>query len=585
MLTRSSMFKYFRAALLVFGLACLPNCVLAINKYRGFPLPDSMLGSTARSLTKVGAGTLGVVGVENTFNGLTDAVYWAVVVGANGEEIFPDKHILPKPAGWNAQATGVAFLEGDPDRPVIVGYIENPINERTRAVIWRRNAMGQFTNTPLDDEAVESQANGISIANTPVGLIIVVCGKFMLPDGSWHAALWKITDAGIERNDLGTLGGPNSEALAVAPLDLNLLGVVGNADRPNGRTLATAWIVSLTGSGGLDWFVRALPTPPGAESSAINVALGDGSVRYIAGYITEPDGRRSASFWINQGETPSTFLSALYQDVLGRRLDTVANGIVGDFDGDGRVDAADFVIGTAQNSSGLQRGVGALPFNQPFNQPFAFDALSRTETVDNNETITVGLNDVEPGGWIAGQGLVQGSSTPQAMLFVPTNDEVPQIISILIGQLQGGQDINDIYLMWQPDGNATTLRPRRQGSMSRIMAEWTSTRTDRMSRAPEKLTIVSRIMPRNMNLSDNLLLTLQLYDPVAMNWVSMSTEVLVLGFYGTGIYRTLEIEIPNPAQFAVASGQPLRWRTILRGEDWRNWQIDLMEMKTMPVAP
>ena len=438
--------------------------------------------------------------------------------------------------------------------------------------------MGQFTNTMLDDEAVQSQANGISIVNTPLGLIIVVCGRYQLPNGDWHACLWKITNAGIERTDLGTLGGMNSEAMSLFNRE-NIAGfyVVGNADRPNGRTLATAWVVGLTGSGDLDWFVRALPTPHGAESNAVLLGLGDGSFRKVLGYVMDSNGRRSASVWINQGEIPSTFVSALYQDVLGRRLDTVANGIVGDFNRDQDLDAADFVVGTARNSLGMQRGIGAFPLNQPFDAPFPFDLLQKDVGL-NWESLA--LNAADPGGAIAGQGLVEGSSTPQAMLFVPTNDEVPQIIAILIGLAKDRRDINDIYFVWQRDGDAVALRPRRQGRMSSLMAEWTSTSFLKSARAPEKLTIVSRIMPRNMNPSSDLILTLQIHDGASNTWVNVASRILDIR---DGAFFRLEIDIP--VQIVVPAAQPLRWRTVLRGEEWRDWDVDLMEMKTMPVAP
>ena len=569
---RAFLFGFFLVA-----MAGLTRPAIAIEKYGGIPLPDNLLGSTARSLTKVGPGTLAVVGAENTFQGPTDAVYWRVIVGPAGEEISTDKYVLPKPQGMSAVATGIAFENGDPERPTICGFIGTDVSG-TRAVIWRRDASGQFTNTILDDEAV---ANGLVAQNTYQGATIVVCGRFMLPDGSWHAALWKITDAGIEREDLGTLGGMNSEAMALSYVD-DLIGwnIVGSADRPNGRTLATAWIVRLTSSGDLDWFRRALPTPPGAESNAVYVGGANGGIWKTSGYVMDSNGRRSASVWINQGEIPSAFVSALYQDVLGRRFDTIANGIVGDFNRDQDLDAADFVVGTARNSLGLQRGIGALPLNQPFDAPFPFDLLQKD--VGLNWT-SIALNAADPSGAIAGQGLVEGSSTPQAMLFVPTNDEVPQIIAILIGLAVGRRDINDIYLMWQPDGNGATLRPRREGKISGIMAEWTSTRASNSARAPEKLTIVSRIMPRNMNPSSDLILTLQIHDGASNTWVNVASRVLSFIDIRDGAYFRLEIDIP--VQIVVPAGQPLRWRTSLRGEEWRDWQIDLMEMKTTPVAP
>ena len=145
----------------------------------------------------------------------------------------------------------------------------------------------------------------------------------------WHACLWRISNQGTQRTDLGTLGGALSEANAIVGDDLGIWRVVGNAQRPSGRTLAAGWIVThVMDQESIFYFIKALPTPPGAESNAAYVGSANGGVWKSSGWITEANGRRSACVWINQDEIPNAFVSQLYRDVLGHGGDTTANGIV-----------------------------------------------------------------------------------------------------------------------------------------------------------------------------------------------------------------------------------------------------------------
>ena len=118
------------------------------------------------------------------------------------------------------------------------------------------------------------------------------------------------------------------------------------------------------------------------------------------------------------------------------------------------------------------------------------------------------------------------------------------------------------------------------------MAEWTSTHAANLTRAPGKLTIVSRILPRNATVTFDLILNLQIYDPGTAEWSDIATRTISNNTWGVGEYFTIEIDIPQ--QIVIPSGQPLRWRTQLRGEDSRDFLVfglDLMEMKTMPIVP
>ena len=86
-------------------------------------MPDEGFGSTTRGLTKVGAGTLGIVGSKNLVDGSTEAMYWRLdpdAAAPNGFRITATG-FGGCTAGANCAATGIAFADDDPERPIIVG--------------------------------------------------------------------------------------------------------------------------------------------------------------------------------------------------------------------------------------------------------------------------------------------------------------------------------------------------------------------------------------------------------------------------------------------------------------------------------
>ena len=364
----------FPFLLLIIAGICLAQPALAIEKYAAVPLPDERLGSKALGLTKVGVGTVGVVGSQQKSDGTVGAMFWSIAVDPSdpsGNTVYATE--LPKPPGWNAEATGLAFIEqGNLYNLAISGNIVGP-NGVGRAMIWTQDTSGQFSNTIFDDQAVTS---GITTRNTQLGLIIVVCGKFRLANDNWHACVWEITGQGTRRTDLGALtGGTNSEAMAVLYVggQGGVYRVIGSAQRPDGRWIATCWIATLTGNQGLDWFLFALPTPPGGESHANFIGTNNGGVWRIAGEVTAPNGRRSASTWISQGPMPNAFfLDGLYRDALGRN-NSAAKGII--FNGGDGNDT--LVVGTAWNTESDRTGLGVMANGLNSENPliFPFDSL------------------------------------------------------------------------------------------------------------------------------------------------------------------------------------------------------------------
>ena len=91
---RASVIKHSSMALLIALLATAAPAAFGVNKYLRIALPDDGFGSTTRGLTKVGAGTLGIVGSKNLVDGSTEAMYW---------RLDPD---AAAPNGFRITATG-----------------------------------------------------------------------------------------------------------------------------------------------------------------------------------------------------------------------------------------------------------------------------------------------------------------------------------------------------------------------------------------------------------------------------------------------------------------------------------------------
>src|SRR5205814_1855956 len=131
------------------------------------------------------------------------------------------------------------------------------------AAIWSRNSIGQFQLRVIE--------NAISVAE---GIVIKtgsaeVVGSYRLADGRTHACLWSIHwgDGNVQRIDLGTAGGQNSEALAAA-MGPGGVVVAGRAQRADGT-----WVAGLMEEEGIFYSFRALPTPVGAQSRARSVSF------------------------------------------------------------------------------------------------------------------------------------------------------------------------------------------------------------------------------------------------------------------------------------------------------------------------
>lgn len=562
-----------RAIMLCLFIATLGPAwpVLAQEKYTAIPLPDEGQGSQALALAQAGPGRYGVVGTQQKSDGSVGAIYWNIVVDPVNRDIIYAIE-LPKPSGWNASATGLVFLEGDPDRPVIIGSLQDGAQSE-QAVIWMRNASGQFSNTRLDDEAA-SRANAIVTRNTARGLIIVVCGKYRLSNGDWHACLWELGSQGRQRTDLGTLGGRQSEATDLITQD-DLIGwnVVGSAQLADGLSVAALWKSSWVNST-WSWRSQALPTPQGRQSRANHIAHTRNSDLYIAGAILEPNGQSMANIWINQGEVPSAiFVGNAVGDVLRRRNST-ANAII--INGQNGNDI--LAIGAAWNTENDRTGMGVLINKENLQHPliFASDLLQHPRLANENPIPLehFSLNAVEPQGAIAGAGLAANVTTAQAMMLLPAKVEVPGIIAILIGLKHGPKTPGRHAQLWQADGNALSFMASSAHEAPQIVAEFAGTGFSAAAwRAPQRLVLVSRVRPRQPKANPSALLNVQLYDPAFAVWLTVGKQLIAAD---ESFHRTV-IEIPDAQRFAVPGGTALRWRLELGGEEWRTWELDLVE--------
>ena len=82
-------------------------------------------------------------------------------------------------------------------------------------------------------------------------------------------------------------------------------------------------------------------------------------------------------------------------------------------------------------------------------------------------------------------------------------------------------------------------------------------------------------MPARPNAAVPVMLTLQLYDSI----FAVSVTVGISAVPSDEVFHRLMFDIPSPERFAVPGGEPLRWRIGLRGEEWRGWGLDLIEMR------
>lgn len=547
----------FLLGLLLMGIM-LAHPARAVEKFRPVLLPDAGHGSTARAVAQMDTFKFGVVGAQRNLDGSSNTILWGITVDPNdpsGNTVVSTP--LPTPPGTGGEATGIAFTGGDVSRPVICGFLGTDVTG-TQAVLWTQDSTGHFTNTILDDAA--SVANAVGVRRTPMGLIIVVCGKYRLPGGAWHACLWQWDAQGRRRLDLGTLGGRNSEATAILyGNDGGIWRVAGNAQRADGR-----WIATLIEGEGIFYSVQPLPTPPNAQSFVHALYRDLWGRTFLTGETLGPTYLPSATIWTGQGQN---FTGIPLGNPAGF-ANCAARGIV--FNGGSGNDL--LVIGSAWNQAGAQVGIGALPMNQIFDDPFFFDALLRTESVGNNETITIhGLNAATPGGVIVGVGRRSGSPNAQAVALLPTKFEVPQIIAILIGLLipQVGGNPGSVPDLWQADNRALRFSPAPGDNRVALEFGCRSILAQAgQSRAPRMITFGGSLMPRNAQQSPACNITLQLYNPTTRQWTTVLSDILV-----SSLYFRKTVTIPAPERFAVPGGGPLRGRLLVQSrvgasQDW-----------------
>jgi hypothetical protein len=388
---------------------CLPLSVQAGEPHKAISLSDNGQGSTVRAGVQINSSLYYAVGSKKMHDGGTTAIFWEIAVDPSdpsGNTVYATE--LPGPVGANTAATGIAFAGGDPDRPVICGIV-SPRDSASglptgRATVWTRDASGQFTNTTLDDQAaLASRANAVVFREGGSGGNFLVVGEIRTRDSNWHACKWEGPELDAGRNCLVILSAAPSTANAVVVRPESGRVVIGGGIRgKDGR-----WIATLMEEEGIYYFLKPLPTPSNTQSF-LNGLYRDFLGRIVAaGDITGPNGRKRASVWINQAEIPAALLLlnnlAGYANSSANALAFIGNTLL--------------VVGSAWNTERDRIGFAALRINQTFQNPFRFDALrSRTETVDNNETITI--HGAMAGGGFVGE--CRNGSVPQATLFLPT---------------------------------------------------------------------------------------------------------------------------------------------------------------------
>ncbi len=558
---------------------------LAIEKYRTITLPDGGLSSSVQATTNNGAGRYGVAGWTADNSGARSAHYWGVRVAAgdvNGDSVDFTSHTLPAADGLSSEASDVAFLGGDPDRPVIVGSVFGQPGI-SHPAIWRKVAGGQFTGAILDDHI--GVATGVATKMTPNGLIIVVCGRYQLDNGDTHACFYVgSANGGVWRlHDLGTAGGHNSSAAdgdgLVDAADYLLWRVVGSSQTANGRTVAAVWEVHLMEEEGIFYFVRTLPTPPSAESSALSISDAANGAFAVTGSVTGQNGRSHGAVWMQAVDGTSNTI--MISELAGYRSSQARGIIFNGRDGDDQM-----VVGTAWNTETDRRAFGDLVGHPKFDDPFQLDSL-RTETVDNNETITVHGVCTSPGGTI-GVNLGHGADTvTHAAILIPGRIDVPNIIGVLIGLLVD-KDAGNLSGIYSRDGSDLRFAPRKEQAPRSIALEFgfrpLSPPSDR--RMPGTISFGGTIAAKKSAEVQSLSFVTQVYRDDIKEWVVV--DQVVASIVSSQDYFQRTVTVPDPERFLLpyVEQSSLRVRMIVTkqgGEPINDWSfaLDYMELENI----
>lgn len=543
------------AAVLLAG-AFVPRPASAIEQFVPLPLATVPAGSTARAVAVAGPNAYWVAGAVRGAAGSPQASVWRVASDASdpsGNVVFALP--LPTAPGAAAVATGIALRDGDPARPVVVGYV--PAADGTpRGIVWTLEGNSIVANPLESGTEPSSVAHGAGVTG--------IAGRCRQPDGLWRACVWRGSGGPFERIDLGPAGSADSTALDIA-VDVDGAGfvVAGAAQSAGGRLAAI--LVRIRG----DVVVSTiLETPSGADSVARAVEVASQRV-VLVGEVSRAGRSRGVAWLETDGGTAPVLRAVPLPNGFEH---SSLNGVLPGGPGSDLL----LAVGTAWNLPEATSAFGAILAAGREPHAFAVAQLrGRTETVDKDETITIHADRNRFGSALAGDLAMPASGLVQAALLPPyvvddATIETPDAVAVTVGAVPGPDRADAVARLWQADDTTLRVSPRGTAPELRIVIEFTSAGfTSPRAGAPGHVTLRGRIEPRHARSPTTADLLLQLQEAESGAWVEVGQLTVGTAFAA----QTLVVD--DPGRFAVAGGGPIRGRlVVLAGGERPTLELD-----------
>jgi hypothetical protein len=353
---------------------------------------------------------------------------------------------LPLPIGAEGEAIGSAtFSSGD---LVVVGNVS--FQGATWGSFWRRPAMGNWGAPALlcqDAERSWVSDACYTSGHATFDASFLVAGT-AFEGGRWLAVLHVINPTDVVTIDLPSPPGSNAAALGLT-CEGAMVWVAGRVTDRQGRMHPVVWANTPQG-----WATLPIDLPDGIQGEATDVVKTGLGTLAVCGNAMRAG--RMLGFRI-EDVTDNSSTAAKFLRPLDGYEDSSANTLIASTFGRG-------TFGISMNPGGPPVATGWLgdspfPAQQLLQEP---GSVAEIRVFNNTYqgTTTVGQIVGTPGG------------QPQACVFRATNTHVPDAIRVPVGaildQLQGGPGIDSL---WHRDDNKLRVRTERAGGMQKAVVD------------------------------------------------------------------------------------------------------------------